>query len=217
MRVPSHIWKEAFRSTHWNQYTESFDDFNYTIDSFCKLILRTVVRFFNFSNERPLIFRHLVQKVWKLLNECSSIDVEHKMVLSRQANPLRYGIDGSSCIKTGQKPKSTWKRLPDDRSLGCRRFISRLFRHRKVKFKMVRERNRLLLLVRICVDISKMPVDWDYRISLTWWWPIMVSVKLAGFEYSQSITVCLDHFSYYGTDIWLQSIQHYAWTKYIGK
>ena len=38
-------------------------------------------------------------------------------------------------------------------------FASRLFRHRKVKFKMVRERNRLLLLAGICVDISKMPVD----------------------------------------------------------
>jgi len=38
-------------------------------------------------------------------------------------------------------------------------FVSRLFRHRKVKFKMVRERNRLLLLARIFADISKMPFD----------------------------------------------------------
>jgi len=34
-------------------------------------------------------------------------------------------------------------------------FASRLFRHRKVKFKMVRERNQLLLLTRFLIDISK--------------------------------------------------------------
>jgi hypothetical protein len=36
---------------------------------------------------------------------------------------------------------------------------SRLFRHRKVKFKMFRERNQLLLLARFRIDISKLPVD----------------------------------------------------------
>jgi hypothetical protein len=38
-------------------------------------------------------------------------------------------------------------------------FASRFFRHRKVNFKMVRERNPLLLLARIRVVFSKMPVD----------------------------------------------------------
>jgi len=38
-------------------------------------------------------------------------------------------------------------------------FTSKLFRHRKVKFKMVRERNQLLLLARFRIDISKMSVD----------------------------------------------------------
>jgi len=56
------------------------------------------------------------------------------------------------CFNVGQRSWTTSRIFKQD-------FFSRLFRHRKVKFKMVRERNPLLLLARFRVVISKMPVD----------------------------------------------------------